>query len=337
MERQLRLLLGLPINDGELLRPVDEPLLAKVEFDWHEVLLESLTRRPELRRQQWQIKRRELELLAARNFLKPRLDTVGRYRWRGLGHDLLDPNGNSPDPFDNAYGNLLDGKYQEWQLGLEYTTPFGFRQGHAAVRNAELQLARERAILMEQERDIAHGLSNAVAELERAYRVSQTNYNRRLAARQQLLALEAVYDDADQGEKTRLLDLLLDAQRRLADAESRYYRALVEYTLAVKQVHVQKGSLLDYSEVFLSEGPWPGQAAFDAARRECRTGPPCYALDYRLTPQAIISRGNAPPAIAQPVSEVAPAEPLAPPAQQPGPLDAPPGLPGPTRLPEQLP
>ena len=58
----------------------------------------------------------------------------------------------------------------------------------------------------------------------------------------------------------------MDAQRRLADAETTYYRGLLEYSLAIKNVHLQKGSLLDYNEVYLSEGPWPGKAHYDAAR-----------------------------------------------------------------------
>ena len=200
-----------------------------------------------------------MRLAATQNFLLPRLDAVGRYRWRGLGHDLLGPNVDPADRFENAYSNLADGDFQEWQLGVECTAPLGFRHGHVAVRNVELELARHRSILEEQKREIVHDLSSAFADVDRTYLVSKTNYNRRLAAREQLHALEAVYEDADENEKTRLLDLLLDAQRRLADAESQYYRSLIEYTLAIKAVHTQKGSLLDYNEIYLSEGPWPGR------------------------------------------------------------------------------
>ena len=147
-------------------------------------------------------------------------------------------------------------------------------------------LARERAVLEEQKREIVHDLSAEFADVERTYVVSQTNYNRRLAAREQLGALEAVYEDADENEKTRLLDLLLDAQRRLADAESQYYRSLMEYTLAIKDVHLQKGSLLDYNEVFLAEGPWPGKAYLDACRRERLRSAPLGLSDYRLSARA---------------------------------------------------
>lgn len=299
-ERRLRLLMGVPVNEGVLLRPCDEPLLAEVVFDWNEILCEALSRRVELRRQKWMIKRRELELLASRNFLKPRLDAVGRYRWRGLGHDLLDTGYDLAGRFDNAYGTLGSGDFQEWHLGVELTAPLGYRQAHVGVRHAELALARERAVLCDQERTVAHDLSSAYAELQRALTVSHTNYNRQLAARQQLQALQAAIQRADHREKTRLLDLLLDAQRRLADAESRYYRSAVEYALAVTRVHMQKGSLLDYCEVYLAEGPWPDKAYYDACRREGRTSGPDCLCDYRMRRSPVISRGVYPQQIEAP-------------------------------------
>ncbi len=266
-ERRLRRLMGVAPSDGRLIRPAQEPMMARVVFDWNELLVEALTRRVELRRQKWKIKRGELELIASRNFLLPRVDAVGRYRFRGLGEDLLNSQ-RQPGRFDNAFQDLTTGDFQEWQLGVEVEMPLGYRQGHAAVRHAELRLQRERAILDEQEKLVAFELTESIAEVERSYEVSQTSYNRRVAAKQHLDALANVYLDADENEKTRLLDLLLDAQRRLADAETAYYRGLLEYALAVKNVHLQKGSLLDYNAVYLSEGPWPGKAYYDAARRE---------------------------------------------------------------------
>lgn len=288
-ERRLRRLMGILASDGRLIRPAQEPSMARVVFDWEELLVESLNRRAELRRQKWNVKRRELELAASRNFLLPRVDAVGRYRFRGLGEHLLNAE-RQPGRFENAYQDLTTGDFQEWQLGLEVALPVGYRQGHAAVRHAELYLNRERAILEEQEKQVVHGLTDAVAEVDRAYEVSQTSYNRRVAAKQHLDALASVYQDADENEKNRLLDLLLDAQRRLADAETAYYRGLLDYTLAIKNVHLQKGSLLDYNEIYLSEGPWPGKAHYDAARLdESRRNPTL--LNYIISWHLPVSRG----------------------------------------------
>jgi hypothetical protein len=259
-ERRLRLMMGMPITDGVLIRPTDEPNMSKALFEWDVVLAEALTRRPELRKQKWIIKHREMQLLASRNYLLPQLDASALYRIRGFGKDLFDtPDNRFPGIFSSAWANLASAKFQEYQLGVEFSMPLGFRKGHAAVRNAELQLARERAILSEQERQIAHDLSNAIAEMKRAHQALQTNYNRRVAAKQQLAAIREVPDPPPQ-----MLYIELDAQRKLAEAEGLYYRASVEYELAIKNVHFEKGSILEYDGVYLSELPSPAKAYRDA-------------------------------------------------------------------------
>ncbi|MBL9082124.1 MAG: TolC family protein [Planctomycetales bacterium] len=274
-ERRLRLLIGLPIGDGEFLRPADEPSVVPVKFDWQPLIAESLARRVELRRQRWIVKRRELELAAARNFLLPQLDTVGRYRWRGFGDDWM----GGPDMrFGDAVGTLFGGDFQEWQLGAEFTMPLGFRRGHAAVKSAQWQLARERSLLHEMERQVVHDLSTAVAEAERSLIVVQTAANRRGAAGQQVNATQAAFD-ADQAT----LDYLLEAQRGAADADIRFHRARVEHALALKNVQFEAGTLLQYNGVDMAEGPWADKAYLDSAqnaRSLLRSGP----INYILSP-----------------------------------------------------
>lgn len=287
-ERRLRLLMGLPPSDCKLIRPTDEPMAAKIDFDWCQITAEATTRRAELRRQKWIVRRRELELLASKNHLLPKLDAVGRYRWRGFGDDLfpIDPKPAPPNGrFDSAYDNLSSGAFQEWQLGFELNVPIGFRHGHVAERNAELLLSRDRAILRDQQREVVHEVADAVGEVDRAYTVLQTSYNRLGANRDQLGAVQAAYE-ADKAP----LDLYLDAQRRVADAETDYYLNRARYTLASKNVHFVKGTLLDYDGVQLAEGPWPGEAYVDAAKREASRS---YAvpLNYASARAPIVSHG----------------------------------------------
>ena len=208
-ERRLRRLMNLSASDGALLRPAQAPVVAEVAFDWDQVMLEAVDRRAELRRQKWNIRRRELELIASKNHLLPRLDVVGRYRWRGFGDDLFE-DGSAADPFNNAYDDLATGNFQEWQLGVELDIPLGYRQAHSAVRNAQLVLARERAVLCEQQQEVIHDVASAVAEVDRAFRVSQTSYNRLVASRNQLDAVKAAFE-SDKAP----LNLYLDAQREV--------------------------------------------------------------------------------------------------------------------------
>jgi len=46
---------------------------------------------------------------------------------------------------------------------------------------------------------------------------------------------------------------VLDAQRRLAEAGSQYFRSRTEYALSLKNVHFEKGTLLDYLGVVHAE------------------------------------------------------------------------------------
>jgi hypothetical protein len=283
-ERRLRLTMGLRPNDKRLIRPAEEPLQARVAFDWDHLTTEAITRRAELRRQRAFVKRRELELIAARNFLLPRLDTDALYRWRGLGHTLIGY-GDNPE-FSNAYQTLFGGQFQEWQLGATFDMPLGFRQGHAAVRNAQLVLSRERAILREQELQVVHDLSNVVGDVDRAYIVSQTNYNRRMAAAQQMAAVQTAFE----ADTASLLDLV-ESQRRLADADSRYARSMVEYTLAVKNVMFESNTLLENNGINMAEGPWPGKAYHDAAKRDSLRSRPL-RLSYILPQGPLVSTGQ---------------------------------------------
>lgn len=322
-ERRLRLMIGAPISDGRLIRPSDEPQMAPVAFEWSMSLAESLARRPELRRQKWLIKRHELEILGSKNLLLPRLDAIGLYRWRGFGKDLMDQSTqNENGIFNNAWGNLLGGGFQEWQLGMEFSVPLGLRKGHVTVRNAELLVARERALLAEQERNVVLELSNAVADVDRAYAVMQTNYSRRKAAQLYLAEVqERSSRDEEESKALQTLMLELEAQRRLAESETQFFKTLVEYELAVKNVHFEKGSLLEYNGVALAESAWPNKAYNDALVRIRLSRPASdHAVDA-LAPAQIVSEGPAPqrfgpgpalPAFVSPVEAISPTVPPAP-------------------------
>ncbi|MFM7413856.1 MAG: TolC family protein, partial [Planctomycetota bacterium] len=292
-ENRLRYMMGISASDGRLIRPSDEPTTARISFDWQQSLVEALSRSAELRKQKWVIKQRELELVAAKNLLLPRLDMVGRWRFLGIGQDLINQNynpyeaTNTVDPLrgSDAYSTLFSGQFQEWQAGAQFLMPLGFRRELATVRHHQLQLARERARLQDEELEASHALVEAARNVDTNFALAQTNFNRRVAAERQVEAVQAAYE-----ANTVTFDQLLDAQRRRAEAESAYYRALVDYSRSISQLHYRKGSLLEYNGVFLAEGPWPGKAYFDAHRRARQRDASLY-LDYRHSRPGVFSRG----------------------------------------------
>ena len=153
-ERQLRGLIGLPVEDGRRLVPSDAPTLAAFTPDWPTAVNEALALRPELVLARQDLKFRQLDLIAQKNALKPDLRFFATYDINGLGTRLdggatrfagtaRTPTATGPltEP-GNALTSLTDNKFNSWELGLRMDVPIGFRDAHAAVRAAQLNLKR---------------------------------------------------------------------------------------------------------------------------------------------------------------------------------------------------
>lgn len=253
-EVRLRRLIGLPVSDGEILRPGDSPVSVELIADWYGSLTEALTHRVELRRQKWSIKSLELQLRAAESLTKPRLDFVGGYQVNGFGDDLL---GYDQPLYDNFYDTTMGGNFTGWNMGLQMQWNIGFRSAKAQVRNYELQLAKARKVLLEQEKEISHELAAAFQELARAYQTTYVSYNR----------IKAVSDEVSFRER-RLpqdqADPLLRAIIRQGQAKTAYYESLIAYNKAITNYQMRKGTLLSSHSIMLAEGGWVPAAYEDA-------------------------------------------------------------------------
>ena len=295
MENRLRYLMGLAATDGRLIRPINEPTTAKVLFDWCDVHSEALCRSVYLRKEKWKIKQLELELIASRNLLLPNLDFVGNYELYGLGESLLSstyaPYNGLPSQTiigSNAGSTLADGQFGNWNVGLNFSIPIGLRRELTTIRNQQLLLVRERCVLQDQELELSHEITDAVRNVDVQYRLMQTNFNRRLASEDEVAADQVAYDAG-----TTTLDILLQAEQERSVAEAAYYRSLIDFNRAISNVHYVKGSLPEYDNIFMAEGPWPGKAYFDA-RRLARSRDAGIQMNYGYTRPDVFSRGEYP-------------------------------------------
>jgi outer membrane protein TolC len=259
-EITFRRILGLSVNDGRMIRPSDEPTTAAFSPSWETSLTEALTQRVELRRQKWNIKSLELQLIAAESLTNPRLDFVSSYQVNGLGDDLLG-HYNSSNQFSSFYRSMTNGNFTGWTLGFELNVPIGFRAQHAQVRNIELRLAKSRDVLQAEEIDISHEIAQDFQTLAVQYTTAQSNFNRYLAAKQRVELFRA---EVEAGTKT--FDVLLRALASQAEAEVAYFRSLIDYNKAITALHYHKGTLLPHDSVWLGESDWTAEAYCDALR-----------------------------------------------------------------------
>jgi outer membrane protein TolC len=242
-ENQLRYVMGVASSDGRLILPADEPSTARFIVDWDSVKKEALTRSPEMRRQKLRIEEHRSQIRAQREKLVPQLDAAVLDRWLGVG-DL-------PPTADDS----REEERSEWQRGIEFSMPLGVRSALATLRNLQMQLGRAEARLENMENEVEHQLSMCVKRLTDQYIIVQTQLNR---TRDAVLALHTQAIDCAQ------IDLLIDAQRRSAQAEAAFYRALTSHQIARAEIQWRSGTLLEshgYSLIEAAAGSSKSSAA----------------------------------------------------------------------------
>ncbi len=256
-ERQLRGICGLPVEDCTRLVPIDEPITTRYIPDWKQSLEESMAMRPELVLCRNDLKFQQLNVINQKNLMLPDLRFLSTYDVNALG-SRLDGDGSL-----SAMHVLSQGKFNDWSVGLQMTMPIGFRDAHAAVRAARLQLAQSYNQLRDQELKVQRQLGYSYQKLFQYYMLIETYRAQREAYGTQL---EARFREFRAGRGT--LDFLLEAQRNWADALSSEYNAITQYNATIASYQFAKGTIMQFDNVFIGEGPLPQCAQVRAVDHE---------------------------------------------------------------------
>ena len=288
-ERALRELIGLSATDGRLVRPIEEPSIARVTFDWDQSIAQMLYLSPELRTSKFRIKQSELELISAKNQILWDVNLALLYRWLGVGDTFGPPNrSNIPEvaPGSSSLASLTSGDYQEGSVRLEITPPaIGSRRELARIRNAQLRLAQNKAFLQESERLLVSQFSDAIAKAATHYRLMETQAQRWQAAERET---ETRLAEFEAGRSP--VNVVLQSQQRKAQAQISYYRAVAEYNKSLNYVNYLKGTMLANSGITLREGPWNSKAYCDALER-ARERSAGKELQYGVTRPNVVRTG----------------------------------------------
>ncbi len=267
-ERNLRGLIGIPVEDGTRLVPIDTPTLAPYQPNWEASVQMALMQKPELAIARDNLRAAQFTLVSQKNFLKPDLRFVARYSPVGFG-TRLDGNGSLTDGAglprsDNAFRSLSDGVFADWNLGFTLSMPLGFRMEHAAVRVTRLQLAQSYYLLQDSEQRVVRALSGDYQKMAEWYQLIEA---RRAERKAYADSVEARFKEFAVG-RTTVADFLLEAQRRLATAQVKEYEAIAEYNIALASFEYRKGNILKHNNVMIAEGPLPACAEVRAVEHE---------------------------------------------------------------------
>ena len=249
-EAALRNLIGLPPEDGIQLVPSTPLTRDRIEFRWDEIVETAQNRRPDLIELNLVLMADQQSLVRNRNLAQPSLDAVAVHRWNGLSGRLA-ANGNTVhSPFDQSTG---------WTMGVNFEVPLSLRASRANVRNQELLIARDRAIIQQSIHQIEHALATALRNVDLSLEQYEAFREAVQASIDNVSALGA-RQRSQINQRDPLLPLLL-AINDLTNAVLSESQSLTRYNTELANLELQTGTILDthgirfIEEQFASIGP----------------------------------------------------------------------------------
>jgi outer membrane protein len=230
-ERDLKRIMNrddMPLDSITGILPQTDPTPLKIQLDPKELVAFAINNRMEIFGLELQIAIDQSLIDASKNARLPGLSVESTVNINGLGNS-----------FGKSYDDIRSGEFTDWSLGLQGEIPLGNKAANARLRYAKLALTQRLATKEQRSQLIEQEVLNAIDLLEQ-------NWQRILASRQDVLFAARTYQaerkQFEQGVRTST-DVLL-AAGRLATAQLREVRALIDYQIAQVDIALSTGTLL---------------------------------------------------------------------------------------------
>lgn len=217
--------------------PFERTAYRKIDLVLEREIREALLHRPDYQSAKLDIRNRHIELAVAKNAKLPVVDISATLSMNGLGSNT-----------GNSFEQLRTNDFHDWSAAVSVEIPFGNRSAKAGYLQA--RLAKTRALL--ELKNLEH---EVIIQVKEGVRQVQTNLKRirstRLARELAEERLRAEEEKFNVG--TALILDVLEAQTKLARAESAENRSIVDYNKSLIALERAKGTLLERNRVYLSE------------------------------------------------------------------------------------
>ncbi|MCA9059584.1 MAG: TolC family protein [Planctomycetaceae bacterium] len=239
-ESQLRLLVNDPrmLDGGPLeLMPTESPMAMEVPVTLRNSLQTALTNRSDISRAIRQMRAAGVRLGVSQNEMLPRLDFIVSSYVAGLAPDAKLP---------NALGSQFSEGRPGFGVGLEFEVPIGNRAARAKMEQRQWELKRSINVFRATVEASLTEVEVANREVDTAYREMLGRYQAMVAAQTETAYLQDRFRVLPMAESSAILLLedLLDSFERLADSESAFVEAQVNYSLSIIQLRKATGVLL---------------------------------------------------------------------------------------------
>ena len=225
--------------------------------DLDKAIADALARRPELRQRQLELEIGEINLLAARNTVKPQLDLSLRYGYAGVGGDLIvtDPNTGevlsvTKGGWSDALSQLYHRDYNQWSAMMTFSYPLGNHQAKAQLAQSRFATTTAQQNIALQRQAVIQDVRNTVRLLEASAKgIAAAVKSRELAERN----LDAEQKKFANGMSTNFQ--VVKIQDDLAAAQAAELRARVLYRQATAAYQVASGMLLEQMGIAIKGEP----------------------------------------------------------------------------------
>jgi len=243
-QRELKRILNsaeMPMDAPVAVVPTTDPRPLRYSVDATELAKAAVANRMEMLETELQIARDVSEIAVARNSALPLVALDYSYSVNGLGRT-----------WDDSFQLLHDNDFADHHLALRVQVPIGNEAALSRVRRALLRRLQTLATRDQRDLQIRQEVYNTVDQLD-------ATWQRMLAARERVV-LAARVVEVEQRQFNlglRTSTDVLDAQTRLANAQSSEVQAIAEYQIAQVDIAQATGTVLGASRVDWAPAPVP--------------------------------------------------------------------------------
>ncbi|MFI4882408.1 MAG: TolC family protein [Phycisphaerales bacterium JB064] len=226
-----------PVAGELLLLPADEPVDQAIQYGLFDAYQSALRRRPEIYQALLSLDNTAIRRRVAENGLLPQLDLRAQFSLSDLDEDW-------GDSVTDAYGFSR----QSWLIGLDFELPIGNRAAEATRNERRVQQYQAAIAYQNTVQGVIGEVRSSLRRAREAYeRIGQAVSNR-LAAANRLRVLDIQRETIAVNTPERL-NLEFQAQERLAAAEQAEVGAMVDYMVAIANLHAAMGTALERNGV----------------------------------------------------------------------------------------
>ncbi|MEM0915677.1 MAG: TolC family protein, partial [Planctomycetota bacterium] len=235
----------LPLTSETVVIPTDRPIDAPLSFSLADAIRSALVNRPELQQALLDIDDASVRQRVADNARLPLLDLAATVGLAGI----------SGEGIGEAYSDLTQTDFIDYLLTASLEVPIGNRSAEALFDQRLLE--RQRSVIAYQSiaEDVLLDVKSSLRTMLTNYQLISATQAARLAAADTVRSIDEQVEAGVALDPT-FLNFKLDAQERLADAETQEIQALIDFNNAVTGVYAATGTLLERNRIALDDWPW---------------------------------------------------------------------------------